>query len=194
MNNINSNQTVGNHSVVTPLHPAEMALSRSWEKLQRNQLSKVLMACGIALAGAASVGVHAQTAVTTTQTSQQQQNFTKLMAETEVAKKYPDLVVGSVAYKDQLVMTTKEVQDFRKSGMGWGQIANAAGLNWGKIVSESKQNKHVTSEKQPDKKSQLHSKVEADVRSNGGNGDKGGKGGNGAGGNGGGSNSGGGKK
>ena len=193
MNNINSNQTGGNHSVATHLHPAETAMFRSWNALQRNRLSKILMACGIALAGAASFGVHAQTAVTKTQTSQQQQNFTKLMAEAEVARKYPDLVVGSVAYKDQLALTTKEVQDSRKSGMGWGQIANAAGLNWGKIVSESKQNKHATGEKRADKKSQSHSKSDVDVRTSGGSANSGGKGGNG-GGNSGGNGGGGGKK
>lgn len=142
------------------------------------------------------VGVSAQTvtatvSVTDTTTTDAQtspsRSFTTDLAKAQLAKE------GTAEPSEtQLSDAEKSIQAMRDSGMGWGQIANALGLNLGAVVSAANRAqpaavKNAANVNKPADSGQKGQSATASGRSGTGDGNSGGKGGgNGGGGHGGG--------
>jgi hypothetical protein len=100
------------------------------------------LAMAMAMAMASGAGAQTRTANDTDQATAQndrQQDNAVMLAKAELSSKgITSENTSKVDYQRALDGATNSVLSQRSSGMGWGAIANKMGLNWGKVMSESK--------------------------------------------------------
>lgn len=83
-------------------------------------------------------------ALQSTSASRQQRDFTVILAKAELsAQGVTPENTSEINYKIALGTAVKEISAQRNAGLGWGEIANKMGLNWGKVVSDARHSRNA---------------------------------------------------